>query len=120
MLDYGGHWDYPKGHVEPGEDDRSAALRELAEETGLDDVIVVPGFSRRIEYFFRSQRHRLIRKRVTFLLVQAEDREIRLSDEHVGFAWLAFDDAVRRLTHGSAKQILRDADAFIRGGIDER
>jgi 8-oxo-dGTP pyrophosphatase MutT (NUDIX family) len=28
-------WDIPKGAAEPGEDQRAAALRELAEETGL-------------------------------------------------------------------------------------
>ena len=35
LLDYGKHWDYPKGHVEAGEDDVTAAHRELHEETGI-------------------------------------------------------------------------------------
>ncbi|MHB1005946.1 MAG: NUDIX domain-containing protein [Chloroflexota bacterium] len=30
-----GHWVFPKGHVEPGETDEQAAVREVAEETGL-------------------------------------------------------------------------------------
>jgi bis(5'-nucleosidyl)-tetraphosphatase len=30
-----GYWDFPKGEVEPGEDPRQTALRELGEETGL-------------------------------------------------------------------------------------
>lgn len=32
---YSGVWSFPGGAVEPGEDARSAARRELAEETGL-------------------------------------------------------------------------------------
>lgn len=33
---FGGYkWTYPKGRVEPGESDTSAALREVAEEAGL-------------------------------------------------------------------------------------
>lgn len=32
------HWACPGGGVEPGEDPRTAARRELAEETGRDDV----------------------------------------------------------------------------------
>ena len=33
------NWDFPKGVVEPGEDPRAAALRETAEETGIDDLV---------------------------------------------------------------------------------
>ena len=37
---YEGHWSIPGGRVEPGEDDATAVVRELAEETGL---VVRPG-----------------------------------------------------------------------------
>lgn len=32
------HWDFPKGLVEQGESPRAAAVREVAEETTLDDL----------------------------------------------------------------------------------
>ena len=32
----GGHWSFPKGHVESGENEYQTALREIKEETGLD------------------------------------------------------------------------------------
>ena len=31
----GGHWAFPKGHVEKGETEEQTALREILEETGL-------------------------------------------------------------------------------------
>ena len=31
-------WLFPKGHVEPGEDDEAAARREIAEEAGLTEL----------------------------------------------------------------------------------
>ncbi len=31
-------WDLPKGHQEPGEDIRTTAIREVAEETGIDNL----------------------------------------------------------------------------------
>ena len=33
-----GYWDFPKGEIEPGEDPRQAARREVTEETGLADL----------------------------------------------------------------------------------
>ena len=44
VLDYGRFWDYPKGHVEKGEDDVAAALREMREETGVAQVELHEGF----------------------------------------------------------------------------
>lgn len=37
------NWDFPKGLVEPGEDALAAARREVAEETGVDDLEFVFG-----------------------------------------------------------------------------
>ena len=33
-------WDFPKGHIEVGETDTDAALREVTEETGIDQLII--------------------------------------------------------------------------------
>jgi ADP-ribose pyrophosphatase YjhB (NUDIX family) len=33
-------WDFPKGHVEEGETDQEAAMREVTEETGVDDLSI--------------------------------------------------------------------------------
>ena len=33
-------WDFPKGHIEAGETDTDAALREVAEETGIDELTI--------------------------------------------------------------------------------
>ena len=34
------HWDFPKGHVETGETDEEAAMREVTEETGIDKLLI--------------------------------------------------------------------------------
>src|SRR5579872_938662 len=68
LLDYGRHWDFPKGHVEKGEDDLTAALRELREETGIVDPEVVPGFHHEVTYFFKDRKKGLVRKVVVFFL----------------------------------------------------
>jgi bis(5'-nucleosidyl)-tetraphosphatase len=114
LLDYGKHWDYPKGHVEKGEDDLSAAQRELAEETGIDDVQVVDGFAHAIQYFFRSQRDGLIRKEVVFFLGRTDERPVKLSHEHVGYDFLAYEPARKRLTYASARKVLDAAEEHLK------
>ena len=43
LLKYkgGGHWDFPKGHIEKGESETETTLRELREETGIKNVELI-------------------------------------------------------------------------------
>ncbi len=59
LLDYGRHFDYPKGHVEAGEDDLGAAVRER-EETGIADAAVADGFRHELVYYFRDRKKGLV------------------------------------------------------------
>jgi 8-oxo-dGTP pyrophosphatase MutT (NUDIX family) len=113
LLDYGRHWDYPKGHIEESEDELSAALRELDEETGLRDVRLIEGFHERITYSFRKPRKGLIRKGVVFFLAQTTRKRVTISHEHTGYAFLPFKQAVERVTYASSKDVLRSAHAFL-------
>ena len=40
LISRNGLWDLPKGHQDPGEDIEVTALREVQEETGIDDIIL--------------------------------------------------------------------------------
>lgn len=49
------YWDFPRGHVEKGESDQETAKREIKEETGLKDLIFIPGFERKVSWFFKKK-----------------------------------------------------------------
>ena len=118
VLDHGSHRDFPKGHLERGESDRDAALRELGEETGIGpgDVELVDGFAREIGYYFRDHKKRLVKKTVAFFLGRTTATEVRVSDEHVGGSFLPADEALAAVTHAGPREVLRAAIEFLDGG----
>ena len=90
LLHYqSGHWDFPKGHIEKGESKEQAALRELFEETGLKTEIL-PDFQDSFSYFHHLPKTKeLAHKTVYFFVGKTDSKEVTLSHEHIGFAWLS-------------------------------
>ena len=109
----GGHWDFPKGHVEPNETEIETALRELEEETGINQVELVDNFRHSINYtFFRKSKP--IPKEVVFFLASTIEKEVRLSHEHIDYAWLSFEEAIAKLTYENARNILKKTIPYIK------
>jgi len=111
LLHYsGGHWDFPKGHVEKGESEEQTALREIQEETGITALGFVEGFREEISYSFRHSTGEMADKKVAFFLARTNEKQVRLSDEHIGFAWLPFEAAVKKATYENARMLLGKAE----------
>lgn len=109
----GFHWDFPKGHLEKGETTEGAIRREVKEETGLADLEFVAGFRETLRLFFRNPDGKTVLKFVAFRVARTRMAEIRLSLEHIGFAWLPFPEAVEQVTFKNAKQLLMNVEAFL-------
>jgi len=109
LLHHGkAHWDFPKGHVEGKETEIETLRRELKEETGIETIKLVPGYRKKIRYFFTSLGE-TIAKTVFFYLAETFDEKVKLSHEHSGYEWLEFEDALEKLSFENTRKLLREA-----------
>ena len=103
-----GNWIFPKGHVERGETEAAAALRETHEEAGVDGELLGP-VGDPLEYGWGFRRYR-----VQYFLIRAT-AEFKASDGRT-IAWLPFDEAVARLSDEGTRRLLEEArPGMIRG-----
>lgn len=108
-----GHWDFPKGNIEDGEDEVQAACREIREETGIENVVFLEGFNKKVEYNYRRHRN-VIHKEVVFFLAKTDFQRVILSSEHIAYSWTDFDSALAKLTYMTAKDILVMAQDYLK------
>ena len=103
-----GHWDFPKGHQEKNERDWQTAERELKEETGITESQIVDGFQEAVNYYFKRENDTVF-KEVIYFLAETSVKDIVHSKEHIGYAWLGFDNAMKKLTFKSSQDVLMKA-----------
>jgi 8-oxo-dGTP pyrophosphatase MutT (NUDIX family) len=109
-----GHWDFVKGKMEKNETEIQTLVREANEEAGLKDLELIDGFKEKISYFFKRNEE-LVSKEVIFYLAKTHLAKIMLSNEHIGYKWVSFENALRQLTYKNAQELLKTAESFLRG-----
>ncbi len=112
-----GHWGFPKGHMNPGEDEIDCAIRELSEETGISrkELEFEPGFQRMVDYSYRRNNED-VHEDTTYLLGAVPNpSNITLSnEEHTTFAWANIQEGLTLLQHENLRWVLKSAEKFLK------
>ncbi|MGI5482039.1 NUDIX hydrolase [Streptomyces lavendofoliae] len=101
-----GDWSLPKGKLEPGEQSREAAVREVLEETGMTCAPGAELPTARYEVAGRA-------KEVRYWAAEATGGGFRPNREVDELLWLAPDAALARLTYAKDKDLV---SAFLAAG----
>jgi len=115
-----GQWDFPKGHVEKEESEEQTLRREIKEETGIEDINILPIFRKSVRFFYsakgneKKEREHLgkgiyIFKKVVYYAVETLTEKIEIDFENKNFAWLDYEQAYERISNAGSKKILRAA-----------
>src|SRR3990172_12820105 len=109
VTQHSGHhgWVFPKGLIEPPENPKTTAVREVSEEGGVEAKIIqeLPP----TEYFYQHEGDK-IKKKVTYFLMEYVSGNIEDHDWEMEAAeWLPVEEVDDRLTYKSDKQVFQEA-----------
>jgi len=105
----GGHWSFPKGHVENEETEEETALREILEETGLNARIDT-SFRHQVTY---SPKPGVIKDVIFFIATPTGGSERPQEAEISQLEWFSFQEAAERITYATDEEILLAAEAYL-------
>lgn len=105
-------WGFPKGKIDPGENDEQAARREIFEEAGLDHIEFAPAFLHVVHYAFRRGRT-VVHKDVAYFLARVDTTAVTISWEHVAYQWVTIAAAMDLVVFDNTRETLRKADRHL-------
>lgn len=106
----GGHWSFPKGHVEAGETEEETAKREIMEETGLE-VVLDTSFREVVSYSPKKD----TKKDVIYFLAKAVNYDYTPQQEEIAqIRWVEINRAQSVLSYDNDKQLAAKAKPFIK------
>jgi 8-oxo-dGTP pyrophosphatase MutT (NUDIX family) len=111
MIHRKGKWDLPKGKLDPGEDMEHCAIREVKEETGIQNISIDHFLC--LTFHTYEEHRKKILKESHWYLMKAESKETlqpQVEEDISECSWVHFNEIDEHLnnTHASIKDVIEN------------
>lgn len=109
------HWDLPKGKIDPGESPEQAAIREVQEETGLQQITLGQALPPSYHTYKTADGKRVLKKTHWYLMDTDETSLVPQTEEDIEMAvWMSEKQffSEERVVYPNIKSILTSANNF--------
>lgn len=109
-------WTIPKGHIEPGENAKQTAAREIGEEAGLHDVDVLDWLGKIHFRYRRVDKLVLMTTQIYLVRARGDTDAIQKEEWMNGIRWFGFHDALDAIEYEDIGKLMLLAMKKIRQG----
>lgn len=107
-------WTIPKGHIEPGETAQEAAIREIAEETGIQNVEPIVWLGKIHFNYKREDKLVMITQQTYLFKAFGNTDDIRPEEWMNDIAWHDYNDALDAVGYQDIKKIIARAQSRLK------
>lgn len=108
-----GSWSFPKGHHEGVETPEETALRELKEETGINEIELIdtPLIHEEYEIIINGEKRLKINE---YFIGFVKNKTIYIQENEIhAYKWATFEEALKTFTYETRKEVLKIAKKYI-------
>ncbi|MBD3296438.1 MAG: NUDIX domain-containing protein [Candidatus Omnitrophica bacterium] len=106
IKDSYGRWTWPKGHTEGDETPEETSVREVSEETGLEELKILSAVGKQ-EYWYTLEGQKIFKTVRIFLIEAAPGQDLSIQKEEIAEGkWFSPEEALEKIEYKGSRELL--------------